>query len=96
MDRESKNGPVSRDGTVVVVVGVGQFSVPGKSTSNFTVRSGLVRQTSAVMRAPVPRTPFRLILGFREKQLCFSLKLVIGNILVRDTVLPLNLGITVS
>lgn len=96
MDRESKNGPVSRDGTVVVVVGVGQFSVPGKSTSNFTVRSGLVRQTDAVMRAPVPRTPFRLILGFREEQLGFSLKLVIGNILVRDTVLPLNLGITVS
>lgn len=77
-------------------MGVGQFSVLGKSISNLTVRPGLVRQAGAVMRAPVPRTPFRLILGFREEQLGFALELVIGNILVRDTVLPLNLGIAVS
>ena len=77
-------------------MGVGQFSVPGKSISNLTVRPGLIGQTGAVMRAPVPRTPFRLILGFGEEQLGLSLELVIGNILVRDTVLPLNLGIAVS
>lgn len=92
----SEDWPVLIDWSVICILSVCQGAIGQELLANYGIWAGLICKVQSIFGGVIEVTPISLISSFAEGKLSLSVNFVIGNVVCRNTVIPLCYRVAVS